>query len=99
MKIKHQKHSLWLSTLFIFGTFLLAIYFLTGCAAWKPAPWTKADTIREGAVLGLFLADYGQTADIVDSPEYFERNPILGRYPSIQQVRWYFAGCAVAHAG
>ena len=98
MKTRLQRNCLVLSAVL----YAIVIYFLCllcSCAGWKPDPWTKADTAREAGVLALLLVDYGQTADISDSPEFYERNPVLGKYPSVQQVRWYFFGCAVGHAG
>jgi len=96
MKSKLQRNCLILSAV-SYAIVIYGLCVLCSCAGWKPNHWTKADTAREAAFLTVLAVDYGQTADIVDSPEYYELNPILGRDPSIQQVRWYFAGCAIGH--
>jgi hypothetical protein len=40
----------------------------------------------------LKAIDYAQTMKIADNPDkWYERNPILGRHPSGQEVTTYFA--------
>ena len=45
-----------------------------------------------GAVLATVTAvDFMQTRFIAANPEFYERNPILGKHPSIGRVNNYFA--------
>ena len=68
--------------------------------------WSKSDTTREIAYLALHVADWGQTRNIVHRSNTgcdgdstcIERNPFLGRNPSIRRVDTYFAVTALAHA-
>ena len=68
--------------------------------------WSKSDVTREIAYLALHVADWGQTRNIVlrsdtgcdGDSTCIERNPLLGRNPSIKRVDTYFAFTAVAHA-
>lgn len=68
-------------------------------------PWSKSDIAREVAYLALHTADWGQTRNIVrradtgcaGDPTCIERNPFLGRNPSIRRVDTYFAVTALAH--
>jgi len=39
----------------------------------------------------LRTMDWGTTLDMVDRPEYYETNPILGKHPSKGNVNTYFA--------
>jgi len=67
--------------------------------------WTADDTARQAGYLVLHVADWGQTRNIVrradtgcdGAPTCIERNPILGRNPSIKRVDSYFLFTAVAH--
>jgi hypothetical protein len=79
--------------------FLIALL-LSGCSS----PWTKADTLRQGAYLGLLAADWHQTRVIATArwmgtttPRWKEYNPILGEHPDRDKVDRYFAACAVGH--
>lgn len=67
--------------------------------AWKD-DWTKADTTREVAWQVLNAVDWAQTLEIARQPEkYHERNPILGKHPSVGEVNTYMGISAVAHVG
>ena len=60
--------------------------------------WTKQDTYRELAFIGLLAVDYLQTRTIVQNPDkYFEYNPIVGKHPTQQTVDIYMASCAIIH--
>lgn len=65
--------------------------------------WSKADTAREAAYLILHVVDWGQTRNIVHrhqrGEDYWEANPILGKYPSIKRVDSYMAFSMLAHIG
>ena len=69
---------------------------LSGCITHDP--WTKRDTMLQGAVTGLTLVDWLQTRAIAKQPEkYKEIGPAswcIGRHPSTGQVDFYF-GCSV----
>ena len=60
--------------------------------------WTKQDTYRELAFIGLLAVDYLQTRTIVQNPDkYFEYNPIMGKHPNQQTVDIYMASVAIIH--
>lgn len=65
---------------------------------WAAEDWSKTDIAFEAAYLTLHVVDWGQTLDIVNRHEtYHERNPILGKHPTREQVNTYFALTALAH--
>ena len=73
---------------------------LTLCLACLPlsaGDWTKADSLRQGAVLAAFYADYTQTCQIARSPHLRELNPILGPHPSRTAIDRYFITGAALH--
>ena len=55
-------------------------------------PWTKADTARHAAYTTLHVIDWQQTKENASKAEYYELNPILGKYPSQREVDVYFLG-------
>ena len=66
-----------------------------------PASAYAGPTIGEiGLELAYFAGnalDYGQTKAIAKDPRYYEKNPILGKYPSIAEVNRFFIINTVAH--
>ena len=56
-------------------------------------PWTKQDTYWQIGVLVTQIIDWGQTREIAVNPKYYETNPILGKYPTLQEVDKYFIVC------
>lgn len=52
--------------------------------------WDKEDVILLSVSTLLSAADWRQTRVIADSDEYWETNPILGKYPTRQEVDNYF---------
>ena len=55
-------------------------------------PWTKNQVVLQGVAVGLKAVDWGQTLDVVDkSDTHYEKNPILGEYPTRAEVNRYFA--------
>jgi len=76
------------------ATIILTCLLFFGCATCDP--WTKEQVLLQGTSLSLNVIDWGQTLDIVDRPdEYYETNPILGKYPDRGEVNRYFA-CSMA---
>lgn len=80
---------------------LLLPVILMGCAS---VPWSRADTMRQGAVVVLQVADWGQTRTIsqetwpgTDFPRWREKNVFLGAHPSRGEVDLWFAGCIVGN--
>jgi hypothetical protein len=49
------------------------------------------------ASTGLLLTDWAQTKEIASNDNYYERNPILGKNPSQNEVDAYFGTVAVAN--
>lgn len=87
-------------------TIISVFVLIVACTSVQAAdPWSKSDITREVAYLALHVADWGQTRNIVHradtgcdgQPTCIERNPILGRNPSIKRVDTYFAVTALAH--
>ena len=60
-------------------------------------PWTKQDTYWQIGVLVTQIIDWGQTREIAVNPKYYETNPILGKYPTLQEVDKYFIACIVGN--
>lgn len=87
---------IWLAILACFGLGAGPVY---------ASDWTKADTAWQLGYLALHVADWGQTRNIVrradtgcdGDPTCIERNPFLGRNPSLKRVDTYFAVTALAH--
>lgn len=80
---------------------LILLFLMTsGCTSICTGGWTKADTVWELADQGLMAVDWRQTQHIVEQPDkYFERNPILGRHPSMEKLNVYFAVWVPLHYG
>uniref|UniRef100_A0A6H1ZMG4 Uncharacterized protein n=1 Tax=viral metagenome TaxID=1070528 RepID=A0A6H1ZMG4_9ZZZZ len=86
---------IWILILSMAIVFFVMLFPHCSCAA---DPWTKSDTVREAAFQTLHAVDYLQTRTIARHPEkYYERNPVLGKHPSEENVIVYFAAGAVAH--
>ena len=77
-------------------SFLLAIL-LCGCTTDK---WSKRDIALEAAYIALHTVDYLQTRQIAKHPDkWHERNPVLGRHPSVGEVGTFFLGTAIVQLG
>jgi len=60
--------------------------------------WTKTNTIMEVSWIGLHIIDWRQTLQIAENPDRFhERNPILGRHPSVRSVNRFMVIGLVTH--
>lgn len=79
--------------LFIIATLIL---FAFPCLVYADQ-WTSKDTAYQAAFLLFHSADYLQTKEIIRNPKFYERNLILGRDPTHNQVDAYFLGTALAH--
>ena len=56
------------------------------------------DLQRELAFQALLFADWKQTRQIARQPDrYYERNPILGKHPSVGRVDTYMVASGVLH--
>jgi hypothetical protein len=55
-------------------------------------PWTDAEKGLFVANSALIVMDWSQTRYITRHPTFYEANPILGRYPSTQNVDMFFLG-------
>ena len=61
--------------------------------------WDTTDKILGTTALAVMVIDWGQTRYIAQHPGvYYERNPLLGRHPSVQGVDLYFASMIVGSA-
>ena len=61
--------------------------------------WVKKDTIYQATFLTLMAVDYLQTKEIARNSNYYERNLILGKNPSQNEVDLYFLSTAILHTG
>lgn len=76
---------------------ILIALLLLALPAQAQTPLSKEEWAREAAYLVLLTADYSLTMDLKNHPGMYEKNPILGRHPSDQQLRGYFAVAAIGH--
>lgn len=54
--------------------------------------WDQYDKLLLAGYSATWFVDYGQTREIAVNDSYYEKNPILGRYPSQEDVNVYFVG-------
>lgn len=70
---------------------VLVLLLLAGCSGVHHAPWSGRDLGFQGVVVGLQVADWGQTRD--QAGRYgegrWETNPVLGEFPSKGEVDVY----------
>ena len=59
--------------------------------------WNAFDYSLQGIFIATLVVDRAQTIDIASHGR--ERNPILGKSPSIGKINTYFLSCAVLHTG
>ena len=81
-------------------TLVIAIFIIGALTNPSPAEdkWTKTNTVMELSWISLHLVDWGQTLQIAKNPNRFhERNPILGRHPSIRSVNRFMIIGLVTH--
>ncbi len=52
--------------------------------------WTKEDIILQSLQTAITAVDWLQTREIAVNDDYWESNPILGKYPTTQEVDRYF---------
>lgn len=76
---------------------IIVCLFLTSCAS-----WTKQEKVAAGFFLAAHTANAYSTETMLDNPNNWEKNPILGKYPSDEKVVMYFSitgglGLLVAH--
>jgi len=61
------------------------------------ANWSSGDTNRQLAFTALQMVDWAQTREIARNPDFYETNPILGKYPRKTEVDVYFAATTLGH--
>lgn len=79
---------------------VLALLFAVVMTAHAADEWTTNDVLRQVAVEGLLIADWGQTRWVAmndSTGKYHEQNPLLGEHPSVEQVDRYFIGWVILH--
>lgn len=86
---------------------LIIVAFALGYAAPVQAdPWTRADSLTQGAVMLTLTADYLQTRKILACARDgvgcvrsgdLERNPVMGERGERVPVELYFVGVAAVH--
>ena len=60
------------------------------CTGWYSAKATAETNWYQVAANTALVADWAQTRYITDSDDFYEKNPILGHYPSDNDVNKYF---------
>lgn len=82
----------------------LCFIFSSPCYAYRFADkWSWSDTAYQGVFLVLLAADWAQTRTLADhnwffdGKHYYETNPLLGKFPTPQELDLYNAGCALGH--
>lgn len=75
----------------------LLVLLILSSTSYATDVWTKKDTTYQAICLTLKAVDWLQTKEIARNPNYYELNPILGKYPSQNEVDLYFASTAIAH--
>ena len=76
---------------------ILIALLATGCASQPFDKWTTADTARQAALTTLIAVDWAQTREIARNPNYYERNPVMGKHPTSSEVDLYFAASLLIH--
>lgn len=66
---------------------------------WDDNRWTWYDYIAEGLLLGLIYIDYRQTRHFLEKDLGYEKNKILGRYPSRSKLKNYIVLASLTHIG
>lgn len=75
------------------------LFILCGSSA-HAGEWSREDSYREAVYLTVHILDWTQTLNIARNPDkWHEKNPILGRHPSVGKVNAYFATTAAIHVG
>lgn len=74
---------------FICVMLLLAIS--SNSFAFEAEPFDTKDKLLLGTTVALLAVDWLQTRYIVESEHFYEKNPILGKNPSKNEVNIYFA--------
>lgn len=73
---------------------LVSLLFCTSVSA---GDWSKEDQQRQLLFTVLHIADWNQTLQTVDNPNYYEQNGIIGRNPSRSRVNSVMAIFLVGH--
>jgi len=78
---------------------IMAMAILSSCASFKrQADWSKGQKIAEVSWQALNVIDSVQTIKIAKNPdEFYERNFLYGRHPSVGRVVALKAGSAILH--
>jgi hypothetical protein len=78
---------------------LIALLFATPAYAIEESDWrwTTVDTVGQVAITTLLVMDRNQTIRIASN--YDEKNPILGKSPSVRAINIYFASSIFITAG
>jgi hypothetical protein len=76
-----------------------ALIALSCSGALAAEPLNSKEWSLEAAWLFVGFIEYGQTLDIKNHPDLYERNPFLGKHPSDARVRNYHIVAGLAHVG
>jgi len=59
--------------------------------------WSSTDKLLAETALATAIIDWRQTQLIAEEPNCWEKNPLLGRKPSMKHINLYFAGAIIAN--
>lgn len=76
----------------------LALFLFLSPVTLRAAEWSTRDQVLFSASSALLVADWAQTRHTARNPHlFYEKNPILGRHPSLGRVNAYFVTALVAN--
>lgn len=68
-------------------------------SVFKDNRWTWYDYAIEGLLMGLIYIDYRQTRHFLEQGTSYEKNKILGKYPSQSRLKNYIVLASLTHIG
>lgn len=74
--------------------FLIIVLLFTGCASSRP--WTKSEKVAAGYFILGHSADALSTEKMLENPNIYETNLILGKHPSDTKIAIYFSLTGIA---
>ena len=80
--------------IFMWGLMLLILFWIIMLPVWckaEPRPWTDGEKALLFWSTVATLADGYTTCRMLDDPDNWERNPILGKHPDNEQVVIYLS--------
>lgn len=57
--------------------------------------WTKEDKVLQSVQATVHIIDWLQTREIARNDDYYESNPLMGKYPTVSEVDRYMSSSAL----